>query len=381
MPLTYEKKAETLKTPGEFGIPTLQRMYTALRQQWFAERGDTMGVEFPVDVEFTFGNTDDYLGEFKANIQYMTAPDGAIHEMTSTDYEIEFSNQFRLTPFQLMNVMAHEMIHLLLTMAVTRMATEGAAEGKFHYRQLAEDEMGHGEEFRKLADEINRDLGLQVTVTNDQPIIQDGVASRSIPAGEKEFLLVAPADQAGAVNVVGMAAPKLRKAVMKLREGGMQFRILSTAESHVIMKYFPDSDDMVKTSTVPESYLSELEDSGVVKDETGEYLENTGKEVQEKLLCVTVDGQVMVSRCTPETSGSIAGAVAAATGKPVGIYGVTDRYNGNAPFNEGASLETDWKELFTASSESDVQRMVDGGEILPEAEVSPDGRVEAFSDE
>lgn len=379
MPLTYEKKAETLKTPGEFGIPTLQRMYTALRQQWFAERGDTMGVEFPVDVEFTFGKTDDYLGEFKANIQYMTAPDGAIHEMTSTDYEIEFSNQFRLTPFQLMNVMAHEMIHLLLTMAVTRMATEGAAEGKFHYRQLAEDEMGHGEEFRKLADEINRDLGLQVTVTNDQPIIQDGVASRSIPAGEKRFLLVAPADSAGEVNVVGMAAPKLRKAVMRMREDGMQFRILSTAESHVIMKYFPDSDDMVKTSTVPGSYLSELEDSGVLKDETREYLAGTGKEVREKLLCVSVDGRVMVSRCIPEAAGSNAAAVAAATGRPVGIYGVTDRYTGNAPVQEGALDMENWKGAFVDSSEGSVQGLVDGGAIVPEAEVSPDGTVESFN--
>lgn len=379
MPLTYEKKAETLKTPGEFGIPTLQRMYTALRQQWFAERGDTMGVEFPVDVEFTFGKTDDYLGEFKANIQYMTAPDGAIHEMTSTDYEIEFSNQFRLTPFQLMNVMAHEMIHLLLTMAVTRMATEGAAEGKFHYRQLAEDEMGHGEEFRKLADEINRDLGLQVTVTNDQPIIQDGVASRSIPAGEKRFLLVAPADSAGEVNVVGMAAPKLRKAVMRMREDGMQFRILSTAESHVIMKYFPDSDDMVKTSTVPGSYLSELEDSGVLKDETREYLAGTGKEVREKLLCVSVDGLVMVSRCIPEAAGGNAAAVAAATGRPVGIYAVTDRYTGNAPVQEGAIDMENWKGAFVDSSEGSVQGLVDGGAIVPEAEVSPDGTVESFN--
>ena len=97
MPLNYEKKTDTLKTPEEYGIPSLQRMYTALYEQWFAETGDVMGVEFPSEVDFTFGKSADYLGEFKANIQYRTAPDGAIHRMTATDPEIEFSNQFRLT--------------------------------------------------------------------------------------------------------------------------------------------------------------------------------------------------------------------------------------------------------------------------------------------
>ena len=382
MPLNYEKKTDTLKTPEEYGIPSLQRMYTALYEQWFAETGDVMGVEFPSEVDFAFGKSADYLGEFHANIQYRTAPDGAIHRMTATDPEIEFSNQFRLTPFQLMNVMAHEMIHLLLTLVVANMANEAAREGDpdaLYYRQQAEDDMGHGDEFKKLAKEINDELGLQVTVTNDQPIIQDGPSAAS-PSAETVHLLVTPADTHGDVNVVGMSETNLRKAVMKAKESGMPFRVLATSESHVIMKYMPDSADMVKTSTVTESYLGELEDSGVIADDTKKYAEDTGSYMAGKLLCVSMDGQVMLTRCGDETAGTAAAAIAAATRKPVGIYGVTDKYDGDAAAYDVDTDPDEWKSSMTASSAQAVEEMVDEGKLLPEAEVSPDGKVTPFSE-
>ena len=379
MPLNYDKTTNTLKTPEEYGISTLQRMYTALRDQWFDENATAMDIDFPEEVDFSFSKAQDYLGRFKANIQYKTAPDGAISKMTSTDYEIEFSNQFRLTPMQLLNVMAHEMIHLMITMLVTNMANEMSREEYKMYRQDAEDEMGHGEEFTKLARDINKDLGLNVTVTNDQPIIQDQ-GTAPTPGAKVAHLLVTPADNKGELSVVGMSDTKLKKAVMELSARGIPFRIMSTRESHVIMKYTPYDDvDEVVTNTVTEEYLGELEESGVIKDTTQDFLGKTGEFVPGKLLCVTVGSEIRVTRCTDEVAGPNALVIAKATGCPVGIYGVTDIYDDDVAVQSAQFTPEGWKEYTLRSDDYTMQQMVDDGSLLPEAEVSPDGSVEEFN--
>lgn len=382
MPLNYDKTTNTLKTPGEYGIPTLQRMFTALREQWFDENATAMDTDFPEEVEFTFSDSRDHLGMFKANVQYKTDQDGGIRKMSATDYEIEFSNHFRLTPTQLLNVMAHEMIHLMLTLVVTGMANEMAREDDYPmYRQDAEDEMGHGEEFQKLANEINNELGLHVTVTNDQPIIKNEGTAPVTPGAKVAHLLVTPADQKGELNVVGMSDTRLRKAVMELSARGIPFRIMSTRESHIILKYTPYDDiHQVVTNVLTEDYLNELEESGVIKDTTQDFRDKTGEFVPGKLLCVTIGNEVRITRCTDGVAGANAFVIAKATGCPVGIYGVTDNYDDDVAVQSSRFTPDDWKEYTLTSDDYTMQEMVDEGSILPEAEISPDGSVEEFSE-
>lgn len=382
MPINYEKTTSTLKTPEEYGIPVLQKMYNTLRDQWFEENGNYMGVEFPDEVDFTFGDSQDHLGMFKANVQYRTNQSGGILRMTSTDYEIEFSNRFRLTPIQLMNVMAHEMIHLLLTVVITKMANDTVQDGEDFLitRQDAEDEMSHGDEFKKLASEINHDLGLKVTVTNDQPIIQNDGTAQVTPGAKVAHLLVTPADNQGELSVLGMSDTRLKKAVMELSARGMPFRIMSTRESHVIVKYAPyDDADKIVTNTVTEDYLAELEEAGVIKDTTKDFMDKTGEFVPGKLLCVTDGGEVRVTRCTDDTAAANALTIAKATGNPVGIYGVTDIYDDDVAVQSAQFSTEDWKDYTLHSDDYTMQQMVDDGSLLPEAEVSPDGSVEEFN--
>lgn len=381
MPLNYDKTTNTLKTPGEYGIPTLQRMYKALREQWFAENANAMGVDFPPDMEFTFSDSRDHLGMFKSNAKYKTDAEGCIRNMTTSDFEIEFSNNFRLTPVQLLNVMAHEMIHLMITLVITGMANDMAQNDYPMNRQDAEEELGHGEEFKKLAGEINKALGLKVTVTNDQPIIQNEGTAPVTPGAKVAHFLVTPADSKGELNVVGMSDTRLKKAVMEMSARGMPFRIMSTRESHIIMKYTPYDDiDKVVTNVLTEEYLGELEESGVIKDTTQDFLNKTGEFVPGKLLCVTVGSEVRITRCTDDVAGANAFIIAKATGKPVGIYGVTDIYDDDVAVQSSQFTPEGWKDYTLTSDDYTMQQLVDDGSLLPEAEVSPDGSVEEFNE-
>lgn len=381
MPINYDKTTQSLKTPQEYGLPVIKRMYDTLRKEWFAENGEYMGIVFPGEVDFTFSDSQDHLGMFTANIQYRTEQDGGIRKMTSTDFGIELSNHFRLTPLQLLNVIAHEMIHLMLTMVVTDMANEAARDGDYLvYRQTAEEDMDHGDEFKKLASEINSELGLNVTVTNDQPIMQNDGNNAPVPSAKVAHLLVTPGTKKGEVIMKGMSDTNLKREVMELSAAGKQFRIMSTRESHIIVKYTPfdDIDDVV-TSTVTEEYLADLEEAGVIKDTTQEFMSKTGEFIPGKLLCVTDGSEVRVTRCTDEVAGTNALIIAKATGNPVGIYGVTDIYDDDVAVQSEQFNPEGWKDYTLRCDDYTMQQMVDDGALLPEAEVSPDGSVEQFN--
>ena len=64
----------------------------------------------------------------------------------------------------------------------------------------------------------------------------------------------------------------------------------------------------------------------------------------------------------------------------MGIYGITDKYDGDAADYDVDTDPDEWKSSMTASSAQAVEGMVDEGKLLPEAEVSPDGKVTPFSE-
>jgi hypothetical protein len=249
-------------------------------------------------------------------------------------------------------------------------------------RQLIEQDIGgHGEQFKKLADEVNRDLGLNVTVTNDQPIIQNDGTSRSPTGAKVAHLLVAPGDRQGEVCVVGTTESKLKVIVAAMSAKGMPFRILSTRDQNVIVNFTPyDGSDKIVTSTTSGSYLAELEDAGVVTDTTEDFKSSTGEFVPGKLLCVEVDNVVRVTRCTDDVASANAAIIAKATGRPVGIYGVTDRYDDDVAVQKEQFSPESWQEYTLRSDDYTMQQMVDDGALIPEMEVSPDGSVETFSE-
>lgn len=382
MPINYDKTSSTLKTPEEYGIQTLERMYNALVDQWFRENAEATGFSFPAEIEFTFSDARDHLGMFKSNVQYRTQPDGGILKMTATDFEIEFSNVFRLTPMQLLNVMAHEMVHMFVTLEATVVANEMASEEYKCYRKSIEEDISdHGEQFRKVAAEVNRDLGLNITVTNDQPIIQNDGTSRSTPGAKVAHLLVTRGKRNDEACVVGTTDTKMKVLVMKLSAAGIPFRIVSTRDPNVIVSFTSyDDPEKIVTSITKESYLSELEESGVITDTTEDFKNKTGEFVPGKFLCVTDGSEVRVTRCTDDMAGTNALIIAKATGNPVGIYGVTDIYDDDVAVQSEQFNPEGWKDYTLHCDDYTMQQMVDDGALIPEMEVSPDGSVETFSE-
>ena len=164
-----KETSKILKNARGYGTAVLDRMYTAIYKAFFED----YGVEgMPDRVPWTFTYTGEYLGKFHCKVEFEKDADGEIVGISFSDPSIELSNSFDLTPEQMGNVIAHEMIHLF---QVAQLADD---PDPAIFRGVSEDTvveqyLGHGFVFDDLAKEINEELGLGVTAKNDLPLIKN----------------------------------------------------------------------------------------------------------------------------------------------------------------------------------------------------------------
>jgi hypothetical protein len=255
-----KESTETLKTPEAYGLPTLQKLYTQLYNEFF--KSQFKG--YPEMVDFTFGESEHWLGRFLCKTETSRDEHGQITNFTYEDPKIEFSNSFDLSPFELANVMAHEMIHLA-------QAVWAAGQGMRYLNNYANLDavLGHGNVFNDMADEINETMDLNVTAVCDVPsVMNKGQANTKVQP--QYFILVPGAD--GTCAVISVPVQYLHDYIIKLHGEGGNFKVIRCKDGNFIKSYGHKDEKTGRKVTVPISVINDYIHSGIFQDYTDDMI-------------------------------------------------------------------------------------------------------------
>lgn len=253
------KTSDKLKTPQEYGIPFIKDMYRKLRKDFFIY----MAENYPEDVEITFSNSDDYLGRFICTRKESRDPQGHLVAFDFEDPRIDFSNNFRLTPYELANVLAHEMIHLE---QVSRLASEDGADELEYYQNDLESAFGHDDFFEMEAENLNKDYHLGVTEVCDDPTMKDTVLPKR-HIDPKYF--VAKTIGPNETSLISFPSRMLDDFCDKHKsEIGSTYRIFMCTDEAVNEKYGHPDEKTGRKTTIPTTMFNQYIASGVLGDVT-----------------------------------------------------------------------------------------------------------------
>jgi len=254
-PAAHEK-TDILKTPREYGIPFLQKMYRQLYQDFFRDEFDG----YPKMVNFTFSNSEDYLGRFICERKTASAPDGSLIDFSFDDPAIDFSTSFDLSPYELANVMAHEMVHLAQAVYIAN-----AGSDKVNNVSELDSLLGHGPCFDTIAEHVNDKLDLAVTPVCDEPTVQNH--NQMNHEVERMFFIALPegTDKCSLISVPDEYADGY---VKKLIDENRQMLIYSCKDANFINQYACKDPNKGRKSTVPMRLLNGYVASGVLKEIT-----------------------------------------------------------------------------------------------------------------
>ncbi len=250
------EKTDILKTPREYGIPFLQKMYRQLYQDFFRDEFDG----YPKMVNFTFSNSEDYLGRFICERKTSSAPDGSLIDFSFDDPTIDFSTSFDLSPYELANVMAHEMVHLAQAVYIAN-----AGSDKVNNVSELDSLLGHGPCFDTIAEHVNDKLDLAVTPVCDEPTVQNhNRANRkvepmgfiAIPAGSDKCTLISVPDD------------YINDYIKKLLDENQTIRVLFCKDANFIEQFGCAEPTKGRKSTVPMRLINSYVASGVLDDDT-----------------------------------------------------------------------------------------------------------------
>lgn len=250
------QKTDRLKTPQEYGIPYIKDLYRKLRNDFFVY----MAENYPEDVEITFSNSDDYLGRFICDHTVSRDQNGNVVGFSFEKPQIDFSNNFRLTPYELVNVLAHEMIHLE---QASQLAGEDGQETLEYYQGDIDRALGHEEFFDMEAQNINRDYNLGVTAVCDDPTMKDSVKPTkkieskyfiSKTIGQNETALVSLPNH--------MVGPFIHKHLGDIS----QYRIFICKDEAVNEKYGHPDENTGRKTTIPTTLFNQYIASGIFDD-------------------------------------------------------------------------------------------------------------------
>lgn len=259
------EKTDILKTPREYGIPMLQKLYRQMYNEFFSRTFDG----YPEMVEFTFSDSEEYLGRFICEHEETRDADGNLISFTYKDPKIDFSNSFDLSPYELANVMAHEMIHLGQVVWAANEGTE--LLDSFDSMDIA---LGHGDWFDKFAEDINSDLDLAVTAVCDDPTLKNkGQVNYRV---ESKFFIVLPIGDYAA-SIVSVPDGYLRQVVADLLSKNKQFRVYFCKDAHFIEQFGHRDPQKGRKTTVPAKIMNSYLNSGILQDNTGILLDGYRK--------------------------------------------------------------------------------------------------------
>ena len=258
-------KTEFLKTPQAYGLPTLERIYTMFYEDFFKHYGFE---KFPAKIKFTFSDAKDYLGKFICNGTFKTNEDGTLAGFTFSNPRIELSNAFDLTPEELGNVIAHEMVHLCLAAGNADPTMQDALEG-WPVESFKENALGHGEQFQKIAKELNEDEGTNVTITNDLPLVQNNGASNIQSFKPTYYICMAENDN---VSITSMPEDWIVPYIDRNKDIKNSIIVCSCRDNNFNRQYGTPDDQHAHRTTVTFDLFSDYMHSGILKDETDKYL-------------------------------------------------------------------------------------------------------------
>lgn len=264
------EKTDILKTPREYGVPFLQKMYRQLYNDCFGRMFDG----FPEMVDFTFSDSEEYLGRFICEHEEARDAQGRLMKFGYRDPKIDFSNSFDLSPYELANVMAHEMIHLA-------QVVWAAGEGMKYLEGSGDIDatLGHGEFFDTLADTVNSKLDLAVTAVCDDPTLK--AQGKTNHAVDPVFFVVRAAGT-DKCAVISVPEAYINQYVKKLMSENQKMRIYRCVDANFIGTYGCDAPDKGKKSIVPLQLVHSYIASGVLGDYTDEILDGLAKQVAEE---------------------------------------------------------------------------------------------------
>lgn len=255
------EKTDILKTPREYGIPFLQKMYTQLHQDYFR----IMFAGYPDMVNFTFSNSEDYLGRFICERKTSTAPDGSLIEFSFDDPTIDFSTSFDLSPYELANVMAHEMVHLAQAVYMANHVS-----GNDCNVSELDELLGHGRCFDAIAEDANNKLDLAVTPVCDEPTVKNhNTVNHSV---EPLFFIATPVSQ-DTCSLISVPDEYVGGYVKQLLDEHRAMRIYFCKDANFIAQFGCTEPGKGKKSTVPVRLLNGYIASGVLMDSTDKMLD------------------------------------------------------------------------------------------------------------
>lgn len=256
------EKTDILKTPREYGIPFLQKMYRQLYQDFFRNEFDG----YPEMVNFTFSNSEDYLGRFICERKTSSAPDGSLIGFSFDDPTIDFSTSFDLSPYELANVMAHEMVHLAQAVYIAN-----AGSDKVNNVSELDDLLGHGKCFDTIAEHVNDKLDLVVTPVCDEPTVKNhNTVNHEV---EPMFFIAIPAGQ-NTCSLISVPDEYLDGYVKKLLDENQAMLIYFCTDANFNAQFGCTEPGKGKKSTVPVRLLNGYIASGVLMDNTDKMIDS-----------------------------------------------------------------------------------------------------------
>lgn len=250
------EKMDYTKTPREYGIQFLQTLYRKLYDDFF---GDNFP-GYPEMVDFTFSESQDYLGRFICKHTEQRDKDGKLVDFEFSDPTIDFSTSFDLTPFELANVMAHEMVHLAQVVYASGDGFERM--GDFASMDAA---LGHGDWFDKISEDVNSALDLAVTPVCDDPTLKN--SGKPNYRTEIQYFIVKPAGQ-NECAVISVPDSYLKRYLEKNLAELDSIRIYYSKDANYIDTYGYQHEDSGRKTTVPLKMLNAYIASGVLVDDT-----------------------------------------------------------------------------------------------------------------
>ena len=273
-----KETTDVLKTPQAYGVPALDRMYGMFYDEFFSRY---RLAKMPQKVPLTFSNAKDYLGKFHCKVHFLKDRDNRIGRLDLENPSIELSNAYDLTPVQLGNVIAHEMIHLFLVAFYSEETTDPVMFEGMDERGVMEEYLSHGWHFKEVAAKLNKAMGTEVTVTNDLPLVDNGGRSNS---RGKPVDYVAVMGQ-GMGSLLGKANVTLAGLPEGCVAGYIEERpgdrgntcVYRSTDNNFNAQFGPRDEHHGMRSTIPVEMLYDYVEQGILEDVTAEYIPEYGE--------------------------------------------------------------------------------------------------------
>ena len=269
---------DTLKTPQAYGIPTLDRMYGMFYDEFFSRYHLA---KMPQKVPFTFSNAKDYLGKFHCKVHFLKDRDNRIGRLDLENPSIELSNAYDLTPVQLGNVIAHEMIHLFLVAFYSEETTDPVMFEGMDERGVMEEYLSHGWHFKEVADKINKAMGTEVTVTNDLPLVDNGGRSNSRGKPVDYVFVMAPGMASLSCKdkstLIGLPTDYIPQYLAEHPEDRDSTYVYRSVDNNFNAQFGPSDERHGKRTTIPTSMIYDYQKKGILQDVTVEYIPEYGE--------------------------------------------------------------------------------------------------------